>query len=108
MLINPIWFYLAELFDDIQIIAMSIMIILLCLLGFKAVMCLLDNDIIFFNKSTKGAIIVLIISAVICVVMPNKDTSIEMMIASQVNDRNMEKIKATVDYIIDKINEKEE
>lgn len=115
--INPIWFYLMNVSNDIKIF--------LCVSGIMSLICtviallLIDVEIMDSDnakkkifKVFKKIIIASIISLFIGTLIPSKETCIEMMIASQVTHENVtttkEEIYEIVDYITDKVNTNKE
>lgn len=107
-IINPIWFYLMSICDKI-IFVLFIFILSLTILTFIQAACLLvDNyDIKIIFSKIKKFIITLIILIFLAITIPEKQTIIEMMIASNVTYENVDKVKTSttelVDYIIEKV-----
>lgn len=116
--INPIYFYLMNVSTGLKTflfvmggfaMAMSIIMFVLWLadgcgtLNYKE----MDDDEKATFKLFKKIIIASIISLFIGILVPSKETCIEMMIASQVTHENVsatkEEIYEIVDYITDKV-----
>lgn len=111
--INPIWFYWINLFADIKTVGIIIIIVEIIGLGFIGFDCIglrREEKIIKLLKN-KAIIIITIIALFISIICPSKQTSIEIMIASIVTKENVDytedKIKDTIDYIIDKLDNNE-
>ena len=121
--INPIWFYLMSLLTEMKtflyvggIISLTAFACVLLLwlvaecgtLNYKK----MDDDEKATFKLFKKIIIACCISLFIGILVPSKETCIEMMIASQVTHENVsatkEEIYEIVDYITDKVKGEEE
>ena len=117
--INPIWFYLMNVSEGMKA--------LLCILGgvvsvFSALVFImwtvnvdlknLDDDEKKIFKLFKKIIIASFISLFIGILVPSKETCVEMMIASQVTHENVtatkEEIYEIVDYVTTKVKGKNE
>ena len=120
--INPICFYLISVLEGLQVLFLVISIgsvvltvfIILILVGLIG-----DDDCEDIqNKNEKivgifkKVIIVGIVSFFIGILIPTEETCIEMLVASQVTHENVsntkEEIYNIIDYIVDKVNGKEE
>jgi len=118
--INPIWFYLMNVSTGLQILffvvggAATFLTIIITPIWIN------DNDVDIADmddneKKTTGIfkkiIVAGIISLFIGILIPSKETCIEMMIASQVTHENVsatkEEIYKIIDYITDKVNGEE-
>lgn len=114
--IDPIWFYLMNTLSGIKLF-LSVLSIL-SLISFAIISIIyfldvlggitdLDNDEKKIIKLFMKIIIASIISLFISILIPSKETCIEMMIASQVTHENViatkEEIYEIVDYITDKV-----
>ena len=120
--INPIWFYLINLSTGIKIFIATLSIPLLAVSTAIILFIILEESDDITNladnkkktlKLCKKTIITGIILVFIGVLIPSKETCIEMMIASQVTHENVaatkKEIYEIVDYITDKVSgEKEE
>lgn len=79
-IINPIWFYLAELFSDVNFFAVLFALVS----GAGAVLCLIsasnefDEERAFFYKIFKRSVIATIVFAIIAVAVPSSNTVQEM------------------------------
>lgn len=121
--INPIWFYLMNVENSIRFLfiitgalasVVSICIFIIWLAdgcgtwNYKE----MDDDEKATFKLFKKIIIASFISLFIGILIPSKETCIEMMIASQVTHENVsatkEEIYEIVDYITDKVKGEEE
>lgn len=111
--INPIWFYLMNVSSGMKG--------LLCVLGGVALLCSafafmiwtadvdltdLEDDEKKIAKLFKKTITTCLISVVIGIFVPGKETCIEMMIASQVTHENVAATKEEIYEIIDYVTEK--
>jgi len=115
--INPMYFYLLNVSAELKIF--------LCALGFVALVVTIfilitwgtdscanifdmDDDEKKIFKIFKNVIIASIITIFIGILIPSKETCVEMMIASQVTHENVaatkEEIYEIVDYVTDKMN----
>lgn len=120
--INPIWFYLMNVSTGLKTflfviggvaMAMSIIMFVIWLadgcgtLNYKE----MDDDEKATFKLFKKIIIASFISLFIGILVPSKETCIEMVIASQVTHENVsatkEEIYEIIDYITDKVDSKE-
>lgn len=112
--INPIWFYLMNVSVGIKVF--------LCILGSVLLVCSmvafifwitdvditdLEDDEKKIGKLFKKIIIASVITLLIGIFLPSKETCIEMMIASQVTHENVaatkEEIYELIDYVTDKV-----
>lgn len=119
--INPIWFYLMNVGDAFKNllfiggIATLLIAGILCVIWF-ADGCVNVSDMDDDEKKTfklfKKFIVASIITIVIGILIPSKDTCVEMMISSQITHENVsatkEEIYEIVDYITDKVKGEEE
>lgn len=120
--INPIWFYLMNIGDAFKqflfIGGTAILIIagILCVIWYVddgyVNLSDMDDDEKITLKLFKKFIVASIITIVIGILVPSKETCIEMMIASQVTHENVtatkEEIYEIVDYVTDKVKGVEE
>lgn len=104
------WFYWLHVISSLRDACIALLVISF-VVGIAvafSVCCICDDDI---EKEVKRIIkfccVVSIISTVILVFVPTKETMIEMMIARQVTTQNVEagveEIKGAVDYVIQAI-----
>lgn len=116
-IINPVWFYLAELFSDVNFFAVLFALVS----GAGAVLCLISasneygEEQEFFYKTSKRFVIAVIVFTIIAAVAPSSDTVKKMAIANVVTYENVDAVKGEatelIDYIIDsvdKLNDKED
>lgn len=118
-IINPLWFYLTGLFDSIAGICCFILIfggictaIIWCIIGANYVF---DSD--YMNEEHKNTYktifkylkrvsMAILLSGVVWIAIPSKETMYYMMASSYVTPDNLEKatdvIKDGVDYIFEK------
>lgn len=119
--INPIWFYLMNVSTGMKIFLCALGIISLVVSAFVMMTWVIYNGVDITNledyekntfKIFKKIIIASCISLFIGILVPSKETCIEMMIASQVTHENVtatkEEIYEIVDYITDKVKGEEE
>ena len=108
-IVNPIWFYLAELFSDVNFFAVLFALVS----GAGAVLCLISasnefgEERAFFYKIFKRSVIATIVFAIIAVAVPSSNTVQEMAVANVVTYENVEAAKGEatelIDYIIDSV-----
>lgn len=115
--INPIWFYLMNVLGGMKIflcvlggisLAITVLVLIAWAINGYTDITDLDEDEKKTVKIFKKIIIASIITLLIGILTPSKETCIEMMIASQVTHENVaatkEEIYEIVDYITDKVN----
>ena len=114
-IINPIWFYWLQIVVGVRtilwvIFAISVWLIIICFVGYAInVDCsgFDDKDSKRYLKWIEKAVFIAVISAIIVIMVPSKDTLIEMQIAKYATIENanwtLETIKSAVDYIIEAI-----
>ena len=108
-IVNPIWFYLAGLFGEVNLFAW----IFAFASGAGAVLCLISaskesgEERAFFYKIFKRSVIATIVFTIITVAVPSSNTVQEMAVASVVTYENVEAVNGEVteliDYIIDSV-----
>ena len=120
-IINPSWFYLLHVIDGLRfslgltcafaaialIVATIMRIINFCEPGgFED-----DDDIrmrIFLNKCLKISAIITFVTMIVLILLPSKQTLIEMQIARYATYENaewtVEAVKSAVDYIVEAVN----
>lgn len=108
-IVNPIWFYLAGLFGEVNLFAW----IFAFVSGVGAVLCLIsaseefDEERAFFYKIFKRFVIATIVFTIIAAAVPSSNTVQEMAVASVVTYENVEAAKGEatelIDYIIDSV-----
>ncbi len=106
-IINPWLFYLFDLVDKFQTLLIVFLVFAGAFTAFTIGFGVLDEE---FNHPLfimgKKLIIPLIISAFLLVLLPSKDTLMEMTVASYVTQENIDKAAATSKDIVDYITEK--
>ena len=103
MLINPMWFYLGDIFDSLKFLGKTGSLISLLVV---VILKIIEHDIKKSQtKEIKTSFIMMIIFIVIFVLSPSKKATTEMIIASQITEENAEAAKEVVDYVIEKIND---
>ena len=108
MIINPLWFYLINVSNNLQIVCgviacLALVVILINILIYPI---LEDMGVEFKGLKTK-LVIIGIICTFIGILAPSKETCYQMMVASLVTKENIkitaETGKEAVDYIVDSI-----
>ena len=121
-IINPSWFYWLGVVESMRHFMIAAFIISVAIIVASAIVVPLDVKMIqnypticdfemktvqFFTKALKIAIAALIISGLILMFVPSKETLIEMMIAKQATYENstwtLDTLKSAVDYVIQAI-----
>ena len=121
--INPIWFYLMDICNNLQIVFTVLAVVLAVIgIGFLiAIPCIISEgheedspEIKKVKKIFIKAFILCGIFVTLAVATPSKDALTKMLIASVVTQENVEKakgdVKELVDYVVEKtteLNEKE-
>ena len=119
--INPMYFYLISVSTGLQVLFFVIGGVTTFFTAIATFIWFMDEDVDITDmedneKKTIGIfkkiIIAGIISLFIGILIPSKETCIEMMIASQVTHENVsatkEEIYKIIDYITDKVNGEEQ
>lgn len=112
--INPIWFYLMGVSTGLKIFLCLAGGSLTVVIGIALASCIfewdvanMDEDEIKTVKIFKKILITGIILLFIGILVPSKETYVEMMIASQVTHENVtvtkEEIYEIIDYVTDKV-----
>lgn len=116
--INPILFYLMNVSEGVKSFfgVVGGLAVIICIIIFFV--WSVYNDIDFADlcddekkviSAIKKTIIASLISIFVCILIPSKETCIEMMIASQVTHENVQEAKEDIyeiiDYVTDKLNE---
>jgi dipeptide/tripeptide permease len=114
-IVNPIWFYLIELCNDIKIAAALGIVMCIGLLCFAFWKLSLahdygeEKDVKKANKYIKLCIVGMIVMAIIACIIPSSNTCYKMLIASKVTEENIDAagntVKDCIDYIVDSIQE---
>ncbi len=118
--ISPIWFYLMNVGNTLQILLLVVSIVLTVVTIIVTSVWFVDSNVDIANMSdnekmiirtAKKIIVTGSIAMFIGLLIPSKETCIEMMIASQVTHENVsttkEEIYKIIDYITDKVNGEE-
>lgn len=103
-IINPLWFYLFNVIDNIKIfIALAFLIA-----ASFCVYCVVEGNI-KENKFFKIAIIISCISMLFLIFLPEKEVFYQMLVASYITPDNIAAtggaVQDIVDYIINSVNE---
>lgn len=103
-IINPLWFYLFNVIDNIKIfIALAFLIAALF-----CVYCVVESNI-KENKFFKIAIIISCISMLFLIFLPEEEVLYQMLVASYITPDNIELVggagQSIVDYIVESVNE---
>lgn len=117
-IINPMWFYWVSVIDSIRMATIAVLVISIGTVVVLAISIGISfyelggycgDDDQKYKKFFKIAIPLVIVSTLIIIFLPSKDTLIEMQIAkyATIENANMtfDAIKDTVDYIINAIKE---
>ena len=121
-IINPSWFYWLGVVESMRYFMIAAFIISIAAIIVAIVIVPVDMRMIrefpdmsdderktvqFFTKALKIAIVVLVISGIILLFVPSKETIIGMMIAKQATYENatwtLDALKSAVDYVIQAI-----
>lgn len=112
-IINPWFFYLVNLLDRALVVAIIVLIIsVICVVFTFFVLsdeCFDEEEAKTLKKWNKVSIIALLISTIMLVAVPSKETVYEMVVANYITENNIEAAKDNakdlIDYIIDKCDE---
>lgn len=121
-IINPSWFYWLGVVESLRYFMVAAFVISIVVIIASAIIIPLDVKMIqdyptmydfekktvqFFTKALKVAIGALVISGLVSMFVPSKETLIEMMIAKQATYENatwtLDALKSAVDYVIQAI-----
>lgn len=117
-IINPIWFYIIDVLENLKIIALGMTLVFGCALPVILYIYFEIRDdedewhkeIQELKKAMKFSIITLIVSFGVRVFVPSEETCYKMIVASTVTTENVNKaesvIKDSVDYIFEKLGDK--
>ena len=108
MIINPLWFYLINVSNNLQIVCGVIACLALIIVFISILMYPILEDM---GAELKGLSTKLVIIGIVCafisILAPSKETCYQMMVASLVTKENIkitaETGKEAVDYIVDSI-----
>lgn len=114
-IINPLWFYWLQVAEGVSIFLVTVSVVLFM---YGAIVLLVsladtyideDSPITKFLKAAKVSMIIAPIALLIALIIPSKETLIQMEIARHVTYENVElvveQINNAADYIIDRIKE---
>ena len=115
-IINPLWFYLIDVVDNLQIVV-GIILMLSCI-AFAIVSLIMffeyselyleEREKQTYFKYLKTALKVIIPCIIITILTPSSDTIYKMIIADNITPHNIEVVGDTIeggiDYIFEKIN----
>ena len=121
-IINPSWFYWLGVVESMRHFMVAAFIVSIAVVVVSAIIIPMNISMIrefpdmsdderktvqFFTKALKIAIGVLVISGLVLMFVPSKETLIEMMIAKQATYENatwtLDTLKSAVDYVIQAI-----
>ena len=106
-ILNPIWFYLIELFERFGIAFVIIGIFALIGSGIAIFICAAESEVI--PKYIKKIVIIGAITLAIGGFIPSKETCYKMIVTSYITPANIESAKGEatdlIDYIIEKVDE---
>lgn len=107
-IINPWLFYLIDLLGGIKSINVFFLAGLIVVLSISIPIYIVEIDEgLFTKKFFKYMVISVVISCIVMLVIPSKETIYKMVVAKNVTYENVEiaseTIKDSVDYIIDKM-----
>lgn len=121
-IINPCWFYWLGVVESMLYFMVAAFIVSIVVVVVSAIIIPMNISMIrefpdmsdderktvqFFTKALKIAIVALVISGLILMFVPSKETLIEMMIAKQATYENatwtLDALKSAVDYVIQAI-----
>ena len=113
-IINPMWFYLLQVVDGVQgvffvVAILSAIVLIVCgIIAFALYVddcCECESDRII--KCLKPTVLILVVSMLLVVFIPSKQTLIEMEIAKHATYSNVESVKEQIkdaaDYILDRL-----
>ena len=107
-IINPMWFYLADVIEDVELVSCAIAIfssgILIVLLICGVIDCF---PIEKYVKNFKQLFIIFIVSTILTTLCPAKDTCYQMMAMSIITPNNITAVGETaadvIDYVVESI-----
>lgn len=109
-IINPIWFYLSRLFDNISVISVVILICLIVSVISMVIALFVAGDEIEDIQKTcckgiKKCICFLIPTLIIFITCPDEATMTKMIVASAITKENIEYTKEEIIDIVEEIND---
>lgn len=110
-IINPLWFYFLDVVSELDFLSAAACIVCLIAIFIAAIaipICLDCNmNTKYAKKAFKICAVALIISLIISIITPSKETMITMMVAQFATYENaawtLDTVKAAVDYIVEAI-----
>lgn len=115
-IINPLWFYLIDIVDNLQIVVDIILILSCIALAIVSLIMFFEYSELYLEerekqtyfKYLKTALKVIIPCIIITILTPSSDTIYKMIIADNITPHNIEVVGDTIeggiDYIFEKIN----
>ena len=112
--INPMWFYLLQVVDGVQgvffvVAILSVIVLIVCgMIAFALYIgdCYEDESE-KIAKCLRPTVLILVVSMLLVVFIPSKQTLIEMEIAKHATYSNVESVKEQIkdaaDYILDRL-----
>ena len=105
-IINPLWIYLIGISDDIKI-ALELIFFISFSISALWIACFMIRYT--SNRCPKFLYVITIISGILVLFTPSRETILSMLVVNQLTPNNIEiagnTIEDTVDYIFDKIDE---
>ena len=110
--INPMIFYWMGVFDVLSTMGIFMLYICFCISAVSFIFSL-DSSLKYetrnkLNKMFKISLILTVISLIITVFIPSKDTMLTMLVADMITYENIELTKesaiAIIDYIVEQVN----
>lgn len=115
-IINPWWFYIVDVIGNFKKACFGIILIIVIVFGVTVLIEVggaadeLELDEAKVIKTLKKMVVAGVLLMTFDMILPSKKTCYQMMVASQVTEKNIQSaediIKDSVDYIFEKINEK--
>jgi hypothetical protein len=107
-IINPLWFYLANVIENVGLLSAAVLIfsssILIVLLICGMVGCF---QIEKYTQNFKQLFIVFVVSTILTILCPTKDTCYQMMTMSVITPNNITAVGETatdvIDYVVESI-----
>lgn len=105
-IINPMWFYWVRVLDNIKEIAVVALILGVVVVGFCFFMaqdCFSEEEHKIYKKRTIISFCVVVLSAIMLVFVPSRETLVEMKIAEFATHENVTTVIETIEDMADKI-----
>lgn len=112
-IIDPMWFYWLSVVDNLTTVALIVAVVTGVTIGVVSIFLFLDDTNIFKGHLILGAsgVLLFIASVIALIFIPSKQTLIEMEIAKHATYSNVESVKEQIkdatDYILDRLEGKE-